>query len=258
MEKTYYHSQKSASFVGRHARKKSDFATSPKTSDVSSAIDIYGDTAWRETVENVDDHNADEISLLIDQFATTLSSIDNKSDPPEVPNYVETFSKIIESKIVKYYSADGENKFGKTEEEDSFFLESVLRVGKLTTAFGDFPAGCNAAPSLDRVSVVLQRAMAFLEEEFRDLLEGSRDLKEEESGRSVLHEPERDKGGEQEFPGYSAEAVARMGRVAAAMVASGYATECCQVQGRSKGRCPGRLLHSSFKISFESYSISFS
>ncbi|XP_058195261.1 exocyst complex component EXO70B1 [Rhododendron vialii] len=228
MEKTY-HPEKSGSFIGRHARRKSEVAISPKTSDVSDAS--YADTAWRETVEPVDDRDADEISLSIDQFTSTLSSIDRKSSPPDVPNEaVETFSKIIESKIVKYYSADGGNKFGKTEEEDARFLESVLRVFKLTSAFGDFEAGAVKTTSLDRMSVVLQRAMLFLEEEFRGLLEGptEEDTMKEESDRCTLHEAEPNKG-EPEFPGYSAEAVARMGRIAGAMVSAGYETECCQV-----------------------------
>ncbi|KAL6969223.1 hypothetical protein U1Q18_028948 [Sarracenia purpurea var. burkii] len=235
MEKIY-HSEKSTSFIGRHSRRKSEIS-SPRTPDLSS-IDER-DTAWRENVEEVDDRNIDQVSQDIDRFTDILSTFDDKSNPPEVPDSVETFSKIVESRIVKYYSSNSETKFGKMTEEDYFFLEAVRRVSKLTDALCDFPSTSTTTPSLNRMSMVLQRAMLFLEEEFRDLLEdsinsdscnwlGNRTTKHEESDQCLLPEPES-ASEEQEFPAYSPEVVTRMTRIATAMISSGYGTECCQV-----------------------------
>ncbi|THG11205.1 exocyst complex component EXO70B1-like [Camellia sinensis] len=260
MEKNYS-SEKSGSFItGRHGRRKSEIP-SPRTPDLHFIEERWdgGDTAWRDiNVEEVENHNVDQVSKDIDRFTNTLSAVNDKSSPPEVPDTIEIFSKILESRIVRYYSANSPKKFGKMMEDDSFFLEAVRRISKLTTAFGDFPSTSITTLSLNRISMVLQRAMSFLEEEFRYLLENSRNYsdshsnsnskvlrakqssfnsnsnsnsnssKQEDSDRCGV--PDSDSNaGEQAFPAYSPEAVNRMSTIASAMILAGYETECYQV-----------------------------
>ncbi|GFZ21089.1 exocyst subunit exo70 family protein C1 [Actinidia rufa] len=248
MEKIYHSAEKSGSFISRHTGRKSDI-TSPKTPDLFSIDEkLDNDTLWRENVEDVDDHDVHQVSEDIDRFTDTLSAVDDKSNPPEVPDAVEAFSKIVESRIVKYYSANSRSKFGKMTEEDSFFLEAVRRISKLTAAFCDFPSSSTTTPSLNRTSMVLQRAMAFLEEEFRDLLEESRSSN---SDRCVLPEGESADGGE-DFLAYSPEVVTKMTRIAAAMVSSEYETECCQVYSVSRRNAFNEALK---RLEFDTISI---
>ncbi|XP_057507747.1 exocyst complex component EXO70B1-like [Actinidia eriantha] len=248
MEKIHHSAEKSGSFISRHTRRKSDI-TSPKTPDLFSIDEkLDNDTLWRENVEDVDDQNVHQVSEDIDRFTDTLSAVDDKSNPPEVPDAVETFSKIVESRIVKYYSSNSRSKFGKMTEEESFFLEAVRRISKLTTALCDFPSSSSTTPALNRMSMVLQRAMAFLEEEFRDLLEESRSS---DSDRCVLPEGESADGGE-DFPAYSPEVVTKMTRIAVAMVSSGYETECCQVYSVSRRNAFNEALKS---LEFDTISI---
>ncbi|XP_057484843.1 exocyst complex component EXO70B1-like [Actinidia eriantha] len=248
MEKIYHTAEKSGSFISRNTRRKSDI-TSPKTPDLFSIDEkLDNDTLWRENVEDVDDHDVHQVSEDIDRFTDTLSAVDDKSNPPEVPDAVEAFSKIVESRIAKYYSANSRSKFDKMTEEDSFFLEAVRRISKLTAAFCDLPSSSTTTPSLNRTSMVLQRAMAFLEEEFRDLLEESRSS---DSDRCVLPEGESADVGDG-IPVYSPEVVTKMTRIAAAMVSSEYETECCQVYSVSRRNAFNEALK---RLEFDTISI---
>ncbi|KAL8520229.1 hypothetical protein ACS0TY_010951 [Phlomoides rotata] len=183
-----------------------------------------------------DDNEKKEISENVDEFINQLSAIDDKSsNPPEVPDFVETFSKIIESKISRYNS--GAN-FGKMTEEDFFFIQSVRRISKLTNALSEFSSSdTNINPSVNHTSVALQRAMVLLEEEFRALLDDSKndgDVYDQSMHKSssfnsksqheIQREPESD-----DYPAYSPEAVTKMYEIATTMISAGYETECCQV-----------------------------
>ncbi|XP_052184866.1 exocyst complex component EXO70B1-like [Diospyros lotus] len=210
MEKIH-HSEKAASFIGRHVRRKSDVST-PKTPDLSTNDQHRSDVKENIILEDeIDDQTAGQVFQEIDRFTETLSAVDDKSKPPDVPESVETFLKLIESGIAKYYSANGEAKLGKITEDDSFFLEAVKKIAKLSNAFGDFPS----TPSLNRTSAVLQRAMSFFEDLLRDLLEECKTW-----DRSALET------GELNFP---PEVVTRMTTIASTMIEAGYETECCQV-----------------------------
>ncbi|XAR64358.1 hypothetical protein NMG60_11024665 [Bertholletia excelsa] len=191
--------EKSGSSSGCQNPRKGDFSTpKPPVDDTDH---------WREHVEDVAHLDADQISQEVDRFTASLSAAGDKSDPPDVPDVVYAFSKIVEARIASHYSS-------KTE-DDSFILHAVRRLTALTAALGHFPASPNVTTCLNRTSTVIQRAMVFLENCFRDVLEDSRISKHEES--------------DPEFPGYSPEAVAAMTRIAKAMVSAGYETECSQV-----------------------------
>ncbi|XP_027099353.1 exocyst complex component EXO70C1-like [Coffea arabica] len=205
--------------------------------------------------------DVEQVSEDINRYADSLAD-DDKSNPPEVPHTVEAFSKIIESRIDNYYSHSGETarkRVKKMTEEDAFFIEAVMRLSKLTNAFSEFPP----SETLNRTSFVLQKAMAFLEEEMRFLLEDSKlppppdsvnpnthhhhqqriaknssfsskdkDSSDHHRQSSSMNGDHND--GEDDFPGYSPDTVTKMNRIASAMISAGYEKECCQVYSISR------------------------
>ncbi|KAL3835731.1 hypothetical protein ACJIZ3_010467 [Penstemon smallii] len=201
-------------------------------------------------IENLDDDDISsqaQVSEDIDQFTNDLSQIHDKSlGPTQIPDSIETLSKIIESRIAKYSSGDNNKVFGKMTEEDSFFLEAVKRISKLANALSDFSSNTNTNPSLNRTSVVLQHAMAFLEEEFRSLLEDSVEnlqqfckflsfnSKNQKEYSDRVIQRELDPGETDDYSAYSPEVVIKMNRIASTMISAGYDTECCQVYSLSR------------------------
>ncbi|KAL6537766.1 hypothetical protein OROMI_025409 [Orobanche minor] len=179
------------------------------------------------------------VSKNVDEFIGVLSAIDKKSSClPDVPGSVKTLTEIIESRIARYNSC---GKFGKVAEEDLFFMEAVRRISKLTNALSEFPSGHSTInSSLNQTGVALQHAMAFLEEEFRSLLEpdlknnishsdpknlhkfssfDNNNNRHDYSDRCTIHSNES----VADYP------VAKMREIAATMISAGYETECCQV-----------------------------
>ncbi|KAL0364365.1 UNVERIFIED_CONTAM: Exocyst complex component EXO70B1 [Sesamum angustifolium] len=223
--------------------KHNSFRQNDQTSTSSSAHD--GHSRHCSDYETNDSSGRAQIANEVDQFLDVLSAIDDKSSGlAEVPDIVPAFAKVIESEIIMYNSGEANRKFGKVAEEDSFFMESVRRISKLTDALSEFSSNTNAS-LLNHTSAALQRAMAFLEDEFRVLLDGndhcdgevsSQNLKKFLSFNSKHDQPDRsavqrdsDPGDLDEYPPYPAETVARMHEIAKTMILAGYETECYQV-----------------------------
>lgn len=259
------HRDKSSSFTSRIRHKGNDIF-SPRIHSSSSPA-IIQKPEIRESImeeENEDDflssHDRDQVTQDIDRFTDALSAVDDKSTAPDVPDSVETFSKIIESRIAKYNSGEFGERFGKMTEEDTYFIEAVKRISKLTNAFGEFPK----TSSLNRTSTVLQRAMVFMEEEFRALLEDSKRCSPVTKvtslvttkhtsfnfDRCVVREPEPN--GDDDFPGYSPVLMTRMSKIAATMIFAGYETECCQVYSMARGHA---LFEQLKKVEFEKMNV---
>nr|GLL40507.1 bidirectional sugar transporter N3-like [Ipomoea trifida] len=144
----------------------------------------------------------------------------------EVGDNVQHLTKIIESRIAKYdngnlSSGESRTKIGKMTEEESFFYEAVTRLSKLT----EFPS---SGSQNQQTSSVLQRAMAFLEEEFRIILEDSVQddvaVKRDDGGALEESPPPQE-----EYQPYPPDVVTRMNRIANVMLSGGYETECCQI-----------------------------
>ncbi|KAK6922450.1 Exocyst complex subunit Exo70, C-terminal [Dillenia turbinata] len=201
-----------------------------------------------------EDSNLDSVSDEIDRFLSLLSSMKDKSTPPDIPDYVDVFCKLVEMQIFTYDSGDASARFGCNPDEDSRFLESVNRISKLTNEITQFrSANTYYMVSLNRTSSVLQLAMTFLEDEFRALLEvsNSEGLKNEDSNARALKakqpsfnfnsnsnsnqessnglpKTESDNPEENSSP-YSPEVVARLNKIAIAMISGGFEAECCHV-----------------------------
>ncbi|CAK9144360.1 unnamed protein product [Ilex paraguariensis] len=240
------------SFSKSNVYKKNDILSprTPRTPPISGNSDNNQYSTWSSNDQDSEEaegssnhgHNIHEVSEDIDRFTDSLSTADDKSNAPQVPETVETIVKIIESRIAKFNSNKTPTKSGKMTEEDSFFMEAVRSLSKLANAFNEFPSSSTTSSLLDRTSMVLQRAMAFMEEEFRAILEYSgtsnakhlstksssfNSIQEESSDRCML--PELESAREDDYPGYSPEIVTKMNRIAMVMISVGYETECCKV-----------------------------
>ncbi|GMH32077.1 hypothetical protein Nepgr_033921 [Nepenthes gracilis] len=148
----------------------------------------------------------------IDRLISSLSSIADKSNPLEIPGTrVETFAQMVQSRIDEYES--GSFKFGQNSDQDSILMDVLSRISKLTKLLGELSSG--SAKSLSsKTSVVLQRAMMFMEEELQIFLE--------ESKQNASKDPETKITAEEElFPAISDEAISRMKNIASLMISAG-------------------------------------
>ncbi|KAJ1264888.1 hypothetical protein BS78_08G036300 [Paspalum vaginatum] len=159
---------------------------------------------------------------------------------------LEKFASAVEVLIAR--SEGVEDRWAaEASGEPSALLASITRTAALASALGKAPeGGGNKHPAaVHRVTAVLHRAMAFLEEEFHGLLEDPRVPKAVAGGEQGSHEPDRcvlpppvsdagsgGAGGKEAAaaaPPYPPETVERLRAMADAMIAAGYATECTQM-----------------------------
>nr|POE55432.1 hypothetical protein CFP56_61574 [Quercus suber] len=87
----------------------------------------------------------------------------------EVPELVEKYLALVEQKV----SSEGRAKWCQVPDEDSAFLESLDRVSKLTKSLWELKPEEEKSESrgslINRIGGIQQRAMSYLEEEFRFL-----------------------------------------------------------------------------------------
>lgn len=263
MERNASAPEKSASFPRQHSGKKNIFsgpATPKQRYETIDEVETEDKEGPEET--NSSDMSHDQVLEEVDRFLEALSeSANEKGDPPEVPVSVETLSKTVDSMIKQY--GKGLARFGENDTEDSSFVEAVIRISKISITLGDFPSNSATAPTLNRTSSALQRAMALLDEEFRSLLLQDQYQKNNNtrsdsnipsSEQSLSHkitaklssfntnnydsERKQSEQGEpdqlEEFPSFSPESVATMNKIATTMIAAGYENECCMVYSISR------------------------
>ncbi|KAL6905582.1 hypothetical protein ACP4OV_003183 [Aristida adscensionis] len=171
------------------------------------------------------------------EFAALSAEIDafvarGDGEPP-AEAALEKFSAAVEAMIAQ--SEGAEDKWAADAGgETPALLAAIARIAALASALGKQAEGSAAA---HRVTGVLHRAMAFLEDEFQAQLEDPRvprtaqEQGTHEPDRCVLPPPPSDGGAaaaESAQP-YPPETVERLRVMADAMIAAGYATECTQM-----------------------------
>ncbi|XP_027351161.1 exocyst complex component EXO70B1-like [Abrus precatorius] len=204
----------------------------------------------------------EKVSEDIDQLLVTLqwnhdddkdSNKGNAERNIEIPGFVERYLDLVEEKIVKYDTGEGKAKWVEVVEEDSWLLETVHRISKLMnllTHHNEPKEGNNGQRDslVNRIGSIQQRAMSYLEEDFRLLMEESRNPTELDPGGNNQNNNNDSKGkqvaseqqdvqdhdhqqpeSETTFPGYPEEAIASLRKIAAEMLSGGYESECCQV-----------------------------
>jgi hypothetical protein len=176
------------------------------------------------------------LSAEVDAF---LAGQDADSPVSVTEATLERFASAVELLVAR--SEGVEDKWAaEAGGEPSALLAAITRIAALSSALGKSPEGGGKhAAAVNRVTAVLHRAMAFLEEEFHGLLEDPRVPKTTGSELGGAHEPDRcvlappppsESGpGKESAPPYPAETVDRLRAMADAMVAAGYVTECSQM-----------------------------
>ncbi|KAI3954212.1 hypothetical protein MKW98_018036 [Papaver atlanticum] len=221
------------------------------------------------------DSNINKLSEDIDRFLNLLSSTvgEERNSPPEIPVSIENFLKVVEADLLNQDSSKEPEKWLENSEEGPSLLQSFYRISNLTNSLKEFHLDSKYAKSFNRISTVLQKAMTFLEEEFRALLDESRSCEVEPiviNPKSKKHSSSKDldrttstacvivpqepgsASAESEFPGYAPEVVTNLHRVATAMISGGYETECCQVYSITRRNVFEESLN---KMGFEKISI---
>ncbi|XP_058760378.1 exocyst complex component EXO70C2-like [Vicia villosa] len=183
----------------------------------------------------------EKISEEIDEFLVSLHEKD------EIPDYVGKFLDLVEENLAKCES--GKAKWEEILEKDTWLLESVNRISKLKKILTRHDENETVEEkdekrdsTRNRIGVIQQKAMSFLEEDFRVLMEDSRMPMElntdgqnvdskgkhvaSEEGGDSDHQPDES---ETNFPGYTDEVIACMSKIACEMLTGGYESECCQV-----------------------------
>ncbi|KAI3977203.1 hypothetical protein MKX01_035933 [Papaver californicum] len=225
------------------------------------------------------DSNINKLSEDIDRFLNLLSSTttatvgEEQNSLPEIPVSIENFIKVVEADLLNQDSSKEPEKWLENSEEGPSLLQSIYRISNLTNSLKEFHFDLNYANSVNRTSTVLQKAMTFLEEEFRALLDESRSCEVEPiviNLKSKKHSSSKDldrttstacvlvpqepgsASADSEFPGYAPEVVTNLNRVATAMISGGYETECCQVYSITRRNVFEESLN---KMGFEKISI---
>ncbi|CAJ2669476.1 exocyst complex component 7-like protein [Trifolium pratense] len=184
----------------------------------------------KETAESPP-HSLDNISHDIDQFL--VANENNEGVSIEIPDCVEKFLDRVAENLAKC-ETEGKAKWEEILVKDPWLLESVNRISKLkkilTTTHHDENERSNSISN--RIGVIQQKAMSFLEEDFRLLIEDSRiptNLKpaaqKEGESKDQIQQEESDPN----FPGYTDEVIACMSKIAGTMLNGGYESEICQV-----------------------------
>lgn len=191
-----------------------------------------------------------DLPVVSNQIDIYISSLLAAPTPPDVPITVDQFLLLVEEKINDYDSgADGPGKWSRLKQEDAaWFLEAVDRVSSLLKSLSEFSSEHKYAYSINRAGNVLQRAMSYLEEEFKLLLEEYK-IQHTTTTTDADHSNSKTDSKLKQFVvstcstsnqetvaadgssvlGYSDEVTADLIRISKAMIAGGYESECCHV-----------------------------
>ncbi|KAK4392846.1 Exocyst complex component EXO70B1 [Sesamum angolense] len=212
-----------------------------------------------------------KLSQDIDQFLSSLSNLSEggESTPPDLPIFVEQFMVLVEAKIEEYDSGDIPVKWDRlTVGESASYLEAVNRVSSVSKALAKFSSQHKYASSINDFGRILQRAMSYVEEEFKLLLEDHKihdssdpshktnDSKHNQSSNQESDEnPHHESSSPEEetnISGYSEEILSDLIRLSKAMITGGYEAECCQVYYVVRRNALEENLN---KLGFEKHSI---
>ncbi|XP_050209144.1 exocyst complex component EXO70B1 [Mercurialis annua] len=214
-----------------------------------SSVEVEG---VHQEIDNIGTNNEslppETIFGDVDQFLSTLSEQENpsegndagleKAEKEEIPIFIENFLDLVSEKIDTHESSDGKVKWCNEPEGDSSFLEAVNRISKLTNSFSKLKSDPTHCALVNRIGVIQQRAMSYLEDEFRLLLEDYKTNvgsaqdhnRDGESSEMPVTESEESVDDEEDsFLGYSDEVIAILNKISKEMIEGGFESECCQV-----------------------------
>ncbi|KAG2241946.1 hypothetical protein Bca52824_096213 [Brassica carinata] len=172
----------------------------------------------------------------------------------QIPQFVGKFLDLFEDKLSKHDSGEPKTTWYQDPEEVSSLLDAVDRVSNLMKLLLNTKSCLDHhEPLINHAGSIQQRAMAFLEDEFRILLEesvikeaavvtdynssqrkSSADQQDHHNDTVVSQDQDQmvvPEHGDQEieYPGYSEDVVALLRKIAEKMKAGGYGWECREV-----------------------------
>ncbi|KAL0887950.1 hypothetical protein Bca101_011933 [Brassica carinata] len=248
-------------------------ARPPDESDGNGKENVdVGDAETEHNPEENVDSQAEEIQQTLESLSEELDQIlsslslhkeEHKDDTTteekgekdddyfQIPQFVGKFLDLLEDKLSKYDSGEPKTVWYQDQEEVSSLLEAVDRVSKLMGLLLNTKSCLDHhEPLINHAGSIQQRAMAFLEDEFRILLEESV-IKESTEDSSSQRKSSADQQDHQsdavasqdhdqvldpecgdkeiEYPGYSEDVVALLRKIAEKMKAGGYGWECREV-----------------------------
>ncbi|KAG2334193.1 hypothetical protein Bca52824_005373 [Brassica carinata] len=185
--------------------------------------------------ETLDHHKSDDHS---DESEQQLATETPKSDSSQL-----SLTQVMEARFPNGRTIPGDGRFlglkmessglGRDETADSAFILAVNRISKSVMTLRELRLDSTPVSSwLNRASSVQNRAASLLDEEFRHLLDRSREKNKKnnnadlssdsthESDRCVLQE-------EETFPDFPPESISTLEKIAGAMISAGYEAECC-------------------------------
>ncbi|XP_010495177.1 PREDICTED: exocyst complex component EXO70B1-like [Camelina sativa] len=219
-----------------HVPKSEDHDHKPHSDE--SEQKLHSSTTESETTEA----SLVQVMEAVDVFIQSLSSENN--DPlQEIPPAVEPFPETVDSLVSKMESSG----LGRDETEDSVFIDAVNRISKSVMRLRELKLDSTPVSSwLNRASSVQHRAVSLLDEEFRHLLDRSREDNKKknrnnndgnssdhnhssanESDRCALPDNDKEEEEEESFPDFSPESISTLKKIAGAMIFAGYESECC-------------------------------
>ncbi|CAN8256498.1 unnamed protein product [Cochlearia groenlandica] len=216
--------------------KSGNHATESEDHSDESQNTVATETAKPESESESSQLSLDQVMEAVDDFIDSLSSAsDDKNPSPEIHPSAESFPETVDSLVSKMESSG----LGRDESEDSKFIDAVNRISKSVMKLKELRLDSTPVSSwLNRASSVQHRAVSLLDEEFRHLLDRSREKKKNnhdnhnnekparESDRCVLQDNDASEE-EESFPDFSPESIATMKKIAGAMISAGYEAECC-------------------------------
>lgn len=234
---------------------------SSSAGDAKTEVGLEEATVPEETPppppSQVDDNHEDPDKSALDKVYEAIDRIVTNDDGVPAESVVDEFLDVIEEKIAK---------LEKEDHDRQAFLESVTRVSKLYKSIvkDPKPEEIGTASIINRIGSVQQRAMAYLEEEFRSLLEDSKTTVDGTSDNIINDQNSINDGGDDDdynnnnsdettiFPGYPRDVVLRMNKIAKEMIFGEYESECCEVYMIARRNALEEILQ---RLGFEKISI---
>ncbi|KAI9120578.1 hypothetical protein K1719_007611 [Acacia pycnantha] len=191
----------------------------------------------------------EKVSEDVDQYLETLTkNADVEEASLEIPDFIDKFLELVEEKITVYDSGGVKGKWGEVVGEDSLLLGALHRVSNLMKVLSQSQSSSEQeeinkrkGSLVNHMGALQHRAMSYFEEEFRFLMEESRNPAESDP---VGHDPkgkqvEQDRNQssddqesielEPEFPSYPDETIEKLKQIAEEMTSNGYQHECGQI-----------------------------
>ncbi|XP_010551948.1 PREDICTED: exocyst complex component EXO70B1 [Tarenaya hassleriana] len=200
-----------------------------KTDAEAENADREGDSVGTEETPPEDIHyTLESLSEELDLFLSTLrkeGEEEGEDDYIQIPQNVGKYLDVLEEKLSKYESGERKMRWREESEEVGEVMEGVERVSKLMETKSRLDH--HHSHLINHAGSIQQRAMAFLEDEFRLLLED--DYNSHQNGDEGEEEKEEEPGKDMNYPGYPDEVVSVLRNIADHLTRGGYGSECREV-----------------------------